>query len=355
MLTFILVIIVISILVLAHELGHFYAARFLKIRVEEFGFGFPPKLWSRVKNGIRYSVNWLPFGGYVKIYGEHGEGEDNKDSFASRPAWQRFVVLAAGVFMNLVLAWVLFSAGSMAGIPEAVDESTEVLPVSIIEVLPNTPAEQAGLKFGDKIVEMRDIKTSLPISTEQDVRNFTDTHRGEEITLVIRRGQNLQEIKATPRKDIAANEGSLGIALARISLRQVPWYKAPIEGFKMLYNSLFLTILGLAELLKNLVMERKMVAAVAGPVGIFFLVNDTRMLGLAYLTQFVGILSVNLAVLNFLPIPALDGGRVLFLIIEKIRGKKVKVEWENLAHLISFALLIALMVLVTYRDIVRIF
>lgn len=355
MITLLLIVIVISILILVHEWGHFYSARRLGVKVEEFGFGFPPKVFSRVKNGITYSFNLLPFGGFVKIFGEHGEGEDDNESFASRPGWQRFVILGAGVFMNLVLAWVFFSAGSVAGVPRlAEDENTSRVPVSIIGIMPGSPAEASGIKFGDAIFELRSQDISLRVEKEDDVRDFVDAYRGEEMTLVLRRGEEIREVLLTPRVNVPEGEGPIGVALGRIEFIKTPWYMAPLEGGKMLVRTVQFTVVGFWELIRELAVSGHAPVSVSGPVGIFFVADDTRSLGFTYFIQFVGILSVNLAVLNFLPIPALDGGRVLFLAIEKVKGSRVNPAVENAIHAAGFMLLVLLMILVTYRDVVRI-
>lgn len=351
----ILTIIFISALILVHEWGHFFAARALRVRVEEFGFGFPPRIFSRVKNGIRYSFNLFPFGGFVKIFGEHGEGERDSASFMSRPAWQRFAVLAAGVFMNFVLAWALFTAAAGIGLPQIADGNTAGVPVSILGVAPGSPAAGAGLKLGDQILEMRGGgAVSLRIEKEEDVSNFVNAYRGEEITLVIRRQGAVSEIKATPRAVSPEGEGSLGIALGRITIERVPWYAAPIAGFEALIRSTVAIASGLWTLVSILVATGHAPGEVSGPIGILLFARDSRVLGIAYFLQFIGVLSVNLAVLNFLPIPALDGGRVLFLVIEKIKGRKISPRIEDAAHTAGFIALVLLMLLITYRDIVKI-
>lgn len=322
--------------------------------MEEFGFGFPPKVYSRVKNGVRYSINLLPFGGFVKIFGEHGEGEESRESFISRPALQRFVILAAGVFMNFVLAWVFFSLGSVIGIPQISDEKKDGIPVTVISVLPASPAEESGIRFGDQILEMRADGVSLRIEKEQDVKDFVDAYRGEEVVVVLRRGEEVSEIKVTPRFLVPEGEGPLGIAMARLTVVRAPWYLAPVEGAKTLARSTAATAFGLFSILRDIFTQGGTKVAVSGPIGIFSFAKDTWALGLAYFLQFVGILSVNLAILNFLPIPALDGGRILFLAIEKIRGRRIDQKIENFAHTLGFALLVLLMILVTYKDIVRI-
>ncbi len=353
MFTFIFVFVAISVLILVHEWGHFFAARWLGVRVEEFGFGFPPRIFSRVKNGVRYSVNALPLGGFVKIFGEHGEGEGAKNSFISRPAWQRLVILVAGVGMNLVFAWLLFSVASGIGLPQVSDREESGVPIVILGVSPKSPAEQAGLKFGDTLLEMRRPEISLRIETEKDVQNFVDAYRGEEMVLVVRRGARIREIRAIPRINAPADEGALGIAMGQLIVSRVPWYVAPVKGLETTVRTGEAIGTGLWETAKQLVARRSSGVDISGPVGIFFFITDARVLGLGYLLQFIGVLAMNLAVLNLLPIPALDGGRVLFLVIEKIKGRRASPRVENAAHMVGFMALVILMALVTWRDIAR--
>ncbi len=223
-----------------------------------------------------------------------------------------------------------------------------------MEVLPNSPADKAGIRFGDKIVEIQTSNSEIKINEEDDVRNFIADHKGQEVTMNILRGQENIILKITPRENYPSGEGPMGIALARLAVEPAVWYMAPVEGARTLIRSFVLTVTGLAFILKQLILEQRTTVAVSGPIGIFTMVQDSRSLGLAYLLQLAGLLSVNLAILNFLPIPALDGGRVLFLFIEKIRGKRFSAKKENLAHTIGFFILITLMVLVTYGDIVKV-
>ena len=342
-----------SILILVHELGHFYSARILKVKVEEFGFGFPPRIFSRIRNGIRYSINLLPFGGFVKIFGEHGEGERSPDSFMSRPAWQRFVILVAGVCMNVALAWILFSASAAIGTPRLEDTPQARSPVSVLAVVPESPAQRAGLRLGDQIIELRASDISLRVEKEDDVRDFMAAYRGEEITIIIKRGNLIHEVKATPRAQPPAGEGPLGIAMGNLTMERVPWYMAKVEGARITGYSLVAIVTGLAEIIRDILWGTAGHIDVSGPIGIFTAGRDFQTLGISYLLRFIGILSINLAVLNVLPIPALDGGRIFFLLIEKIKGSKINPRVENTAHAFGFAFLILLMVLVTYKDVVK--
>jgi len=349
------VIIFISALILAHEGGHFFAARRLGVRVEEFGFGFPPRLFSRVKNSVRYSFNLFPFGGFVKIFGEHGEGEQDPASFISRPVRHRFVILAAGVFMNMALAWMLFSVSAAMGLPQIADNAhVQNVSVSLLGVVPGSPAAGAGLKLGDQILEMRGGgAVSLRIQKEEDVSNFVEAYRGEEIILTIRRQGAVSEIKVTPRISAPAGEGLLGVALGRIVIERVPWYAAPVAGLGALAHSTTAMAKGLGALARTVIATGRPPGEISGPIGILLFARDSRALGVAYFLQFIGVLSVNLALLNFLPIPALDGGRVLFLVIEKIKGRRISARIENTAHTAGFIALVLLMLFITYRDIVK--
>lgn len=353
--TLIMLVVSLSLLIIAHELGHFYSARFFKVKVEEFGFGFPPKIFSRVKNGIRYSINLLPLGGFVKIFGEHGEGQDSHESFVSRTAWQRLIILGAGVGMNIVLAWVFFSVGAAVGTPQVIDDVDSRIPISIIGILPRSPAEQRGLRFGDQILELRSSEMSLRVESEKDVSDFVDGYRGEEITMIVRRAGAVQEITITPRVRVPEGEGPLGISMGRLSSVRVAWYKAPFAGAKMVAETLIAILSGLGVILRDFFWYQRTDVSVSGPVGIYLFGRDIQALGFSYILQFIGMLSVNLAVLNALPIPALDGGRMFFILIEKIRGSRINPGIENMAHSIGFAVLILLMALVTYKDLLTVF
>lgn len=355
MATAIMLFIAISILILVHELGHFYSAIWLKVKVEEFGFGFPPRVFSRVKKGIRYSFNALPFGGFVKIFGEQGEGEGSPESFASRPARHRFAILVAGVLMNFVLAWVLFSIGAWVGMPQVDDDPSSRVPVSIITILPHSPAEERGLHFGDQILEMRGTGISLRVEQEKDASDFVDGFRGEEIVMIIKRSEDIKEITITPRARVPDGEGPLGISMGRLAIARAAWYAAPLVGAKVFSQTFMAIVGGLWSVVVQLILHGSTKTAVSGPVGIYFFGRDMQALGLSYVLQFVGMLSVNLGVLNALPIPALDGGRMFFILIEKIRGARLNPLIEARAHTIGFAFLILLMAVVTYKDIASIF
>jgi len=370
--TLVTFIIVLSVLVFAHEMGHFWTARKFGVKAEEFGFGFPPRIGGIYKNeqgqwktvwgskevkdapGTVYSLNWLPLGGFVKIKGENGDNEDEPDSFASKKIWQRAIMLSAGVVMNIVLAAVLFSFGFMIGLPQGVEGINPRAIVSdqkvqIAQVLPDSPAKQAGLEMGDFVIGVNDNK----FTTDEELQNFVGTRAGEELNYKISRGGEELSFKITPELREDTGRGGIGIAIATTGLVKYPWYMAIWEG---IITTIFLTwaiMLAFYDLFKDLILGQGLSADIAGPVGIATITGRFAHMGFIYLLNFTALLSINLAILNFIPFPALDGGRILFLIIEKIKGSPVKRELENVIHNTGFIILMLLVLAVTWRDVAR--
>ena len=358
-LTVIFFILLIGALVLVHEFGHFFVAKKLGIRVDEFAFGFPPRLFSFVRGGTRYALNLLPIGGYVKIFGESGEGEGVAESFVTRPVWQRFLIIAAGVVMNLILAWIFFSIGSGLGLPTAVTAENEArvqnARVGIIGVDEGSPARIVDLRFGDIVKSASVNAEKIDVREIDDLQKFIAGHVGKEVALDVVRGEEFLVKKVTPRQAPPEGEGPLGIALAKIGVIKTPWFLAWWEGLKMAALSTAAIVVGFAGLFKDILTTGGVSADISGPVGIFIFAREFGELGFIYLLQLAALLSVNLAILNALPFPALDGGRLLFLAIEKIKGSKVDQRVEKAIHTAGFIILIMLMVAVTYRDLARIF
>ncbi len=372
-LTIIVFIIVLSVLVFAHELGHFAMARKFGVKAEEFGFGFPPRAFGFYKDnlgkwkyifgskvvtdcpGTVYSINWLPLGGFVKIKGENGEGENEPDSFASRPIWQRAIMLSAGVVMNVILAMALIIAGFMVGLPQSLDSSLDARArisdrkIQIVQVIKDSPAESAELKIGDTIISIDD-NTFLNF---EELKNYVDSKIGQELNYKIKRGQELTDKLVTPVLISETNKGGIGVALSETGIVRYPWYLAIWQGFITTFVLIWAIITAFYELIKGLIFGHGVTADLSGPVGIATLTGQVARMGFIYLMQFTALLSINLAVINFFPFPALDGGRVLFLIIEKIKRGPVRRELEGMIHNIGFILLMVLVVVVTFRDISR--
>lgn len=354
--TIILFLAVLSILVLVHEIGHFLTALKFGCKVEEFGIGFPPKamtLWKR--KGVEYTLNWLPLGGFVRIKGESGEHADDPDSFASKPAWQRFIILIAGVVMNFVLAAVLLSIGFMIGLPSAIDENlpagarTYDEAIRVVTVLEDTPAAEAGLLMGDVIASIND----RVFTNAEEAREFIATQDGE-VNIMIERGNEFQELTITPTYIEDLEGTGIGVGFMTTAFVAFPVHLAVWHGVETTVIFTREVFLALVNIIKNLVTGQGVAVEISGPVGIAVMTGEFARLGLVYLIQFTAILSINLAIINGLPFPALDGGRILFLAIEKIRGNKpVSERIEALVHNTGFIFLMGLIVLITFRDFAR--
>ena len=371
--TLLIFIIVLAVLVLAHEWGHFIAARKSGLTVEEFGFGFPPRILAIKKGETTYSINLLPLGGFVKILGEDGGETSNPKSFASKSAGIRALITVSGVAMNFLLAVVILIAGFSIGLPQALDDETAAIAkniqIQVVAVSAGSPAEQAGLSLGDAIVKAMAPKPPLAagvpveglgtfgetaeIKDISDLQRFVKKYAGKEILMEVKRGKRLSEIKITPRVSPPEGDGPLGVALAKTGIVSYPIYKSVWLGIKSSFILTWEITKGFAGLVKNLVIRGEVPQEISGPVGIAVLTGQAASLGFIYLLNLVALISLNLAVLNLAPFPALDGGRLLFLGIEKIKGGKVNPKIENWIHSAGLALLLLLAILITWRDILK--
>jgi regulator of sigma E protease len=351
MITFLIFIAVIGVLVLVHEFGHFIMARRAGMKVEEFGFGFPPRLLGIKKGETLYSINLIPFGGFVKILGEDGDSRDNPRSFGAKSIWARFKVIVAGVTMNLLFAVLLLILGNFFGLRIGIfdDELSNIAKdkkIQIIEVSAGSPAEKSDLKMLDEIVGFNSI---------QEIQDFTKAHRGETIDIQIKRGNEILTKKITTRADPPRCEGSMGIVMASTGIVSYPWYEAIWRGALDAINITWATVYQFYLLANPPAVECPPNAQVTGPIGIAGITGQAARVGFSYLMQFVALISINLAILNIIPFPALDGGRAVFLIIEKFKGKPIDKKIEGMVNSFGFALLLALMIYVTIKDLVKIF
>jgi regulator of sigma E protease len=353
--TILLFIVVLSLLVFVHELGHFLMAKKMGMRVDEFGFGFPPRFIAIRRGNTDYSINWIPLGGFVKIKGESGTHKNETDSFASKKAWQRFLVLIAGVTMNVLLAAVLFSMGFMVGLPSQIDETLSAnanvvdQEVLIMQVLEDSPAQTAGIVPGDVLVSV----DGRYFQTDVEARDYIQEHRDEPVSVVVKRtdGTNrTHELSATYLEAFDAT--AVGIGFITTGIVSYPFFSAIVQGTETTVMLTWEILKAFGNLIQSLVAGHGVGVELSGPVGIAVMTGEVAALGFIYLLQFTAILSINLAIINILPFPALDGGRILFLIIEKLRNKPVDERIENVVHNLGFLFLMVLIVLVTYRDFV---
>ncbi len=358
MLTALIFIVVIGVLVLVHEFGHFIFAKRAGMRVDEFGFGFPPRMVGIKRGETTYSINWIPFGGFVKILGEDGE-ERGPRTFASASFANRLKVLVAGVCMNLVLAAVLLIIVNFFGLRIGLVENDTMhardLRVQVLEISENSPAAAAGLQSLDAITGYVDQGQRKPVTSVTQVQQIATTHLGTPVVLEVTRGSQVLQKTITPRVNPPAGQGALGISLVLTGEISYPWYEAIWRGVTDTYFLTINTIAGYYGLLKSLLIHGTLMAEVSGPIGIASLTGQAARVGFNYLLQFVAMISVNLAILNIIPFPALDGGRVLLLCIEKAKRSPVPKRVEGSLNMVGFYLLVGLMLYVTYKDISKFF
>jgi len=343
-------------LVLAHEAGHFIAARRAGCRVEEFAFGFPPRLWSFKKGGTRYSFNLLPLGGYVKIEGEDMQEEKpGPHSFGSKGVFPRLFILVAGVTMNIALAAILLTIQAGIGVPTLVtDQNHEIvrnLKTFIVDVDEGSPAEAVGLKRYDRIVSIG----SVIDPTINEVTSVVDQNLGHELEMEVERQGRHITVQAAPRTIAPPQEGALGIVLQMTGLEKTVWWKTPWVGVKRTGQALWLIVSEFSSIIQKIVTQQTVSDVVAGPIGIAVYTNEMTNLGLSYILEFAAFISINLAIINILPIPALDGGRIMFVLLEVILRRKIPTKIEQMSHTAGFILLILLMLFVTFKDVGKFF
>ncbi len=342
--TIIIGIIILSLVILVHEFGHFFAAKICGIKVEEFGFGFPPRAVKLFKkNGTLFSLNWIPFGGFNKILGEEG-GSKDPGAFCNKSVWARIFVASAGIIANLILAWVLltiwFWVINFVEIPNY---------VAIVSVNNNSAAEQAGIKANDLIISVNNQKVSTP----EELSTITKANIGKVVTIALKHDGKDTTKNVTLSQDATA---PLGVSLTQTGGEKpnIKWYLAPVESVKEMYAVMALTVDYLISAIHSLFGGVKVDFQLSGPVGVVAFVAQTAAIGWFFLIRLAAIISLGLALFNIFPIPAVDGGRLVFLWLEAIFGKRVvKENHENIIHGIGFIALIILSLIIVYFDIKR--
>ncbi len=345
-------LIALFVLVIIHELGHFLAAKLSGVKVEEFAIGFPPRLISFRKGETLYSINLLPLGGYVKVYGEEYDEKirgDKSRAFVYKKPWQKLFILTAGVIGNFLLGWVLISYLFTQGVPVPTDT------VRIQEVVKNSPAYQAGIRSGDIIKSLEAGGESVQVKTVEQVVEFINKYKGSPVLLtIIRDGKTLQ-IEAVPRKNPPPDQGALGIVLSNFQIKKYSLYQAPVQGLIEAGKTTLFLVQGILTWLWEALTKKPDTTQITGPIGIAKITANAFTAGKNMFLQVIALLSLNLAVVNLLPFPALDGGRVVMVVYEWISGRRINKSFERWANLIGFAILISLVIIISIYDIKRFF
>ncbi len=362
-----LFLVILVVLILVHELGHFIVAKWARMRVDEFGVGFPPRLWGKKIGETMYSVNLVPAGGFVKIFGEdaeelHGTAGDVSRSFAGKPRFVQAVTLVAGVGANVILGWLLFSAAFMLGTPAALTPEPEGklsdIRTLIVAVLPNSPAFSSGLMAGDEILAIAGGGDILKTLNPESISAFIAGQGTEEVVIRYRRAGRDEEVSLVPQAGLISEEATrqaIGVTLGLVGTLKESFSGALIEGATLTAAILPAIAVALFSFIVGALTLSADFSQIAGPVGIVGLVGNAASLGFVSLITFTAFISLNLAIINLIPFPALDGGRLLFVGIEALKGSPIKPAIAHTLNSIGFALLILLMLVVTYNDLARLF
>ena len=350
-------------LIWVHELGHFSVAKFFKVRVDEFSIGFPPRLLTRVWGETRYSLSLILVGGYVKIFGENpGEGTGDPRALTSKNRGIQAAVMLAGIAFNLVFAWLLLSAGYMSGLPAAASDGAlgpvAAPQVVISTVRPDSPAEKAGIKPGDVIervqtgTELLDTAT-LGTGQANAVQAFIAAHQDESFVFEVARNGEGMTFLAKPAADIVPDRKVVGIEFGDVGILKLPPHLALVQGAVAFKDLTIATAQGLGSFFGQLFTGRADFSQVSGPIGIAGAGSDAVKEGFGAAAVIAALISINLALINLLPIPGLDGGRLLIIIIEAVIRRPVSARVTNALMLAGFAAIVLLMVVVSFHDIAR--
>jgi regulator of sigma E protease len=350
--TIITFFLVLSFLVLIHELGHFTAAKIFKVKVLEFGFGLPPRLFGIKRGETTYSINALPIGGFVRLFGEEeNDLKDNrsetKRAFFNKPPLQKLTIILAGVFMNFSLAIIIISFIFTQGV------YVQGKKVFVESVVSNSPSKLAGILKSDQVVRIGDRN----IESTEDLISAAKAYAGQEVSVSIIRQVDSKEqnfvYKLIPRKNPPKGEGAMGVSVSNLEYKKYSFWQAPYYGTIETMKMTWLTAKGIIDIFGRLIMFREVPKEVAGPVGIAKLVGQAVDYGFMAVLQLMGLLSLNLAVINVFPFPALDGGRLMFVLIEIITRRRLNPKFEAIVNTVGFFILIAVIILITRNDLLR--
>lgn len=343
-------------LMVIHEFGHFIIAKKFGVRVDEFGIGYPPRIFGKKIGETIYSVNWIPLGAFVRIYGEEGDIDDTR-SFANLKIWKRVLIIIGGVvafwIASIILFSVVFAIGADIPVGDQDVAGLTNVKVRVISVAQDSPANTAGLMQGDVLLRGTVGEKVTEISKIKNIQDFSKENAGKEVTLTIERNGKLIDTKITPRAIIPQGQGSLGVGLERMGtlIQKYPWYIAPIKGTAYCWEITVKAVVGLFDVFVNLFKGNGLPqgAEMSGPIGITVFLARAVDFGVGFFIYFIAAISVFVAIFNLFPIPALDGGKLIFLAIEKIKGKPVSPKIEQRITTVFFILLIMMSLFITIR------
>ncbi|MBI5127102.1 site-2 protease family protein [Candidatus Roizmanbacteria bacterium] len=354
--TIIIFILTLALLVLVHEFGHFLAAKRQGVKVEEFGFGLPPRLFGIKIGETLYSINLLPIGGFVKLYGEEYHEIKNKNlskrAFINKNSWQKALIIVAGVLGNLILGWALISYLFTQGVPVPSNK------VTVEKVIKNSPAEKAGFKERDVVLTFyaQAVQSSpTKLKNSEDLIALSKKYAGQQIKITILRSGKQIPVVITPRKNPPVGEGPIGVIITSFEEKKFPWYQAPFYGLIEASKITYKIAVELLKVLVQIASFQRPQVDVAGPVGIAQYAQTAIKFGKNAYLELIALLSFNLAIINILPFPALDGGRLMFVIYEAVTKKRLNKNVEKYANLIGILILLSLAVVITINDIIKIY
>jgi regulator of sigma E protease len=354
-----LVVIIFALLVIVHELGHFLVAKREGIRVEEFGLGFPPRVWSKKYGETVYSINLIPLGGFVRMFGEEGEGSQDPESFSAQSPLSRARVIVAGVAMHLLLAFLLLVGLFWSGSPLIIGQASDYPGVTVkyqrivvASVENKSPAQTAGLTEGDQILSINGTK----YGDDEIARTYLLSQASEKVSLQVKQGSHTSTKIVQLRPESQAQKGVLGVQLGTVQYVHIPAWEVPYVAIQEEAKIAWTIVVSLGGVIAGLFGHNSgaAISQVSGPIGITAIIAKVASFGVEPLVRLIVILTMSLAVFNILPIPALDGGRLFFVLLEAARGRKVKTTVENTVHATGFWLLIGLILLISVWDVIRI-
>jgi regulator of sigma E protease len=352
-----IVIAILVLLIVVHEFGHFLAAKLFGVKVVEFGVGYPPRaLTFGIWGGTEYTVNWIPFGGFVRLWGDDDDGVRGKGTFIDAKRYKQAIILVAGICGNIVAGWLLFAAAYHTGILHTTEVQSPGARLMITDVVTGSPADAAGLKVGDYLLDIDDEKGAHPEMTPEPITGFFSERGGKEITLTYEHLGERMTAVVQPAHAVVPTEAqrpAIGVGLALVTAEAVSWGEALVQAAQSTYHTLILVVQGVMTLLGQALHGAPNLQQVTGPIGLVGAVGEAAQNGMGYVLSLAAFISLNLAIINLIPIPALDGGRLLVVGIEALLRRRAPRLAIQLLNTIGIALIVLLMIAVTYHDIVR--